>query len=120
MNARYIYIMIISESSLIGMMNRVLSCKKSKMLRFVSISETYKASIICRHYYKYLGVDINEKNLQECEINNMIAKYIFYGSVGMLYPLLKSRHVPRDNKLIIYKTILKPILIHGHLRNRQN
>ena len=31
----------------------------------------------------------------------------------MMYPLLKDRHVPRQSKIIIYKTILTPLLLYG-------
>ena len=43
--------------------------------------------------YAYLGVSVNEDNLQLTEINGKIAKY--NKNVSMLYPLLKDRHVPR-------------------------
>ena len=59
----------------------------------------------------YLGVCVNDGNLQERESNERISKYTT--NVGMMYPLLKDRHVPRQSKIIIYKTILKPILLYG-------
>ena len=54
---------------------------------------------------------VNDGNLQEREINELLLKYnnIF----GMMYPLLKDRNVPRQSKIIMYKTILKPILLYG-------
>ena len=61
--------------------------------------------------YCHLGVNIREKNLQETEIQNRIAKY--NRNVSMIYPLLKDRFVPRECKVVIYKTILKPILLYG-------
>ena len=33
--------------------------------------------------------------------------------VGMMYPLLKDKHIPRNCKIIIYKSVLKPILMYG-------
>ena len=44
-------------------------------------------------------------------LGERISKY--NTNVGMMYPLLKDRHVPRQSKMIIYKTILKPILLYG-------
>ena len=35
-------------------------------------------------------------------------------NVGMIYLLLKDRHVPKKAKLLIYMTILRPILLYGH------
>ena len=61
--------------------------------------------------YSHLGVNIGSGNLQEIEINNRISKY--NSNVGMMYPLLKDKHVPRDCKIIIYRTILKPLLLYG-------
>ena len=61
--------------------------------------------------YNYLGVCANDGTLQEREINERISNY--NTNVGMMYPLLKDRHVPRQSKIIIYKTILKPILLCG-------
>ena len=57
--------------------------------------------------YSYLGVCVNDGNLQEREINERISKY--NTNVGRVYLLLKDRHVPRQSKIITYKTILKPI-----------
>ena len=61
--------------------------------------------------YCHLGVNVGESNLQEDEINNRIAKY--NSNLDMLYPLLKEQHVPRECKVIVYKSILKPILLYG-------
>ena len=61
--------------------------------------------------YCHLGVNIGEKNLQEAEIHNRIAKY--NSNVSMMYPLLKNRFVLRGCKVVIYKTSLKPILLCG-------
>ena len=58
--------------------------------------------------YSYLGVCVNDGNLQEREITERISKYNI--NVGMMYPLLKDRHVPRQSTIIIFKTILKPIV----------
>ena len=61
--------------------------------------------------YCHLGVNIGEKKLQETEIHNRVAKYS--RNVSMMYPLLKDRFVPRECKVVIYKTILKLILLYG-------
>ena len=63
-----------------------------------------------RNYY-HLGVNVGEDNLQETEINSRIAKY--NKNVGMLCPLVKDRHKPRECKITIYRSILKPILMYG-------
>jgi hypothetical protein len=59
----------------------------------------------------YLGVSFNEENTQDKEINSRISKY--NSNVHMLYPLLKDKNVPSKCKVLIYTTILKPILIYG-------
>jgi len=61
--------------------------------------------------YKHLGVNVGERNLQEVEINNRIAKY--NSNVGLMYPLSKDKNIPQDYKVTIYLTILKPILLYG-------
>ena len=61
--------------------------------------------------YCHLCVSIGEKNLQETEIHNRIAKY--NRNVSMMYPPLKNTFVPRECKVVIYKPILKPILLYG-------
>ena len=50
--------------------------------------------------YSYLDVCVNDGNLQEREINKRISKYST--NVGMMYPLLRDRHVPRQSKIIKY------------------
>ena len=35
-------------------------------------------------------------------------------NVGMMYRLLKYRHVPKEAKLLIHRTIIRPILLYGH------
>ena len=35
-------------------------------------------------------------------------------NVGMMYSLLKDRHVPKKAKLMIHMTTLRPILLYGH------
>ena len=54
---------------------------------------------------------INESNLQEREISERISKY--NTNVGRMYLLLKDKHVPRQSKNIIYKTIMNQILLYG-------
>ena len=60
--------------------------------------------------YTHLGVNVGGNNLQEVEINNRLGKYD--SNVGMVYPLLRDRNIPRY-KIIIYQSILKPILMYG-------
>ena len=59
-----------------------------------------------------LGCNVNTNGTIEEEINRRIAKYS--QNVGMMYRLLKDRNVPRQAKLVIHKTILRPILLYGH------
>ena len=61
--------------------------------------------------YSYFGVSIDMENKQEIEINRRITKYNY--NVHMLYTLLKAKFVPRDCKIRIYNTILKPIIMYG-------
>ena len=61
--------------------------------------------------YSHLGVNVGEKNLQELEIDNRIAKY--NRNVGLMYPLMKDKNIPRECKITIYQSILKPILLYG-------
>ena len=61
--------------------------------------------------YSHLGVNVGNSNLQEIEINNRISKY--NSNVGMMYPPLKDKHAPRECKITIYRTILKPLLLYG-------
>ena len=62
--------------------------------------------------FKYLGVMFCDKNDPELEINSRISK--FNNNLHLLYPLLKDRNIPRKVKLLIYTTILRPVLIYGH------
>ena len=61
--------------------------------------------------YTYLGVNVGETIVQEVEINNRIAKY--NSNVGLMYPLLRDINIPRECKVTIYHTILKPILLYS-------
>ena len=63
-------------------------------------------------HFKYLGCNVNTNGTIEEEINIGIAKYSQH--VGMMYRLLTDRNVPRKAKLVIHKTILRPILLYGH------
>ena len=59
---------------------------------------------------KHLGCNVNTNGTIKEEINRRIAKYS--QNVGMRYRLLKDRNVPRQAKLVIHKTILRPILLY--------
>ena len=61
--------------------------------------------------YTYLGVNVGETNLQEIEINERIAKY--NSNVGLMYPLVRDVNIPRECKIAIYYSILKPIFLYG-------
>lgn len=60
--------------------------------------------------FKYLGVNFNEENLREIELNEGIQKY--NTNLNMLYPILADNHVPTKCKTIIFNSILKPILTY--------
>ena len=47
----------------------------------------------------------------ELEINNRIAT--FSKNVGLMYPLLKEKHISGRVKTKMYKTILRPLLVYG-------
>ena len=61
--------------------------------------------------FKYLGVVYDSTAIKETAVNNRINKYSM--NVGLLYQLLKDRHMPHAVKLLIYKSVLKPILTYG-------
>ena len=61
--------------------------------------------------FKYLGVNVNEKCDMGTEINNRIGNYT--KSLRLLYPLLKEKSIPTRVKVLIYKTILRPLLTYG-------
>ena len=65
----------------------------------------------CRQF-KYLGVMFSEENNSKIEVDHRIMK--FNNNLRMLYPLLKDRRIPRRVKIIIYTSILRPILMYGH------
>ena len=62
-------------------------------------------------HYTNQGLIVRGTNLQEIEINNRIAKY--NSNVGLMYPLLRHVHIPREFKITIYHSKLKPILLYG-------
>ena len=53
-----------------------------------------------------------EENASEMEIAHRINKFNI--NLRLLYPLLKDRNFPRKVKIIIYTSILRPILMYGH------
>lgn len=59
----------------------------------------------------YLGVTFDEVNNMILEINHCITKYS--RSINQLYPMVKDRNIPRKVKVLIYMSILRPILIYG-------
>ena len=61
--------------------------------------------------FKYLGVNYNNAGQMQVEIDKRIAKYS--KNLGLLYPLIKEKHIPEKVKIQIYTTILKPILLYG-------
>ena len=62
--------------------------------------------------FKYLGVMFGTENDILLELNCRITK--FNSTLSLLYPLIKDRHVPSKAKILIYTSILRPILLYGH------
>ena len=83
----------------------------SRTPREVNISLEGHVLHQCRNF-KYLGVMFCDENKAELEINNRINK--FNNNFHLLYPLLKDRNIPKKVKIVIYTSILRPILTYGH------
>ena len=77
----------------------------------VNISLEGQALQQCTNF-KYLGVMFNNKSDPQLEITHRINK--FNNSLHLLYPLMKDRNIPRKVKIIIYTSILRPVLTYGH------
>jgi hypothetical protein len=58
--------------------------------------------------FKYLGSHARQHSIKETAINEKIYKYS--KNFGLMYPLLKDRHVPISVKVTVYKKILQPTL----------
>ena len=97
--------------------NLKLNLKKTEVL---VVSRTEKEAVVTLDEYqlnqvtkfKYLGCITGSKGQIDEEINGRISK--MSQNVGMMYRLLKYRHVPKKAKLLIHITILRPILMNGH------
>lgn len=63
------------------------------------------------NYFKYLGLKFNKGNSMIHEINHRITKYS--GSVSKIYQMLRDKNIQSMVKVLIYKSILRPILTHG-------
>jgi hypothetical protein len=63
------------------------------------------------HQFKYLGMDFDRGAIKETAINERISKYS--ANVGLLYPLLKDKHIPTTCKVAIYISVLRPVLLYG-------
>src|ERR1700755_1672748 len=61
--------------------------------------------------FKYLGMTVNNDGEIAGDIEERIGK--FSRGVGQLYPLLRNRHVPRKVKVLVYTTMLRPMLMYG-------
>ena len=59
--------------------------------------------------FTYLGSKLTSTNLTEEEVNNRIAK--FTKNLIALYPLMKEKEIPKDVKVCIYTTVLRPVLL---------
>ena len=61
--------------------------------------------------FKYLGLVFGEEGRLQDKLRGRVGR--FSNNVGMLYPLLKERGIPTEVKVLIYKTILRSILLYG-------
>ena len=61
--------------------------------------------------FVYLGSKLSSDNLIEVEINHRIAK--FTKNVNCLYPLLREKAIPKQVKICMYTTILRPVILYG-------
>ena len=61
--------------------------------------------------FRYLGSKLTSTNIMEEEVNNRIAN--FSKNLIALYPLMKEKEIPRDVKVCIYTTVLRPVLLYG-------
>lgn len=61
--------------------------------------------------FSYMNVRVNSDEDMEKEIKSRIG--VFSRWVEHLYLLIKSRHVPRKVKILIYIVILRPTLMYG-------
>jgi hypothetical protein len=61
--------------------------------------------------FMYLGTLITIGNDISAEINNRItlANRIYFGMANVL----KAKNISRKHKVIIYKTLIKPVLMYG-------
>ena len=97
--------------------NLKLNLNKTQVL---VVSRTEKEAVVTLDEYqlnqvthfKYLGCLIGNKGRVDEETNGRISK--MSQNVGIMYRLLKDRHVPKKAKLLIHMTILRPILLYGH------
>ena len=71
--------------------------------KFVNFSEEEKE---CLRYF--IDQDVIDSTVMLNRINK------FNNNLHLLYPLLKDRNIPRKVKLVIYTTILRPVLTYGH------
>ena len=84
------------------------------------VSRTEKEAVVTLDEYqlnqvttfKYLGCITGSKCHIDEEIHCRISK--MSQNVGMMYRLLKDRHMPNKAKLLIHMTIMRPILLYGH------
>ena len=57
-------------------------------------------------------MEVSDQNDPKIELTSRIQKY--NSNLHLLYPLMKDRYIPRKVKIIIYLSILRPILTYGH------
>ena len=59
----------------------------------------------------YLGAKINSDGRFDHELNSRLQ--MFAANIKLLYPLFKNISFSRKVKTLIYKTVLRPILLYG-------
>lgn len=85
---------------------------ENKQTRNLTIhTETERYSFEKVKKFSYLGVTINEKGDEKDEIEERIAK----GKkvMGSLFQVLSAKHISKNAKKRIYKTVIRPVVTYG-------
>nr|CAD7425533.1 unnamed protein product [Timema monikensis] len=71
----------------------------------------YQEEIPFKNQTKYLGINIDRRLTwaNHIELTNKKAKAVFI----QLYPILKGQQISQQTKLIIYRTVIQPIMLYG-------
>ena len=71
--------------------------------------EDHKTEVVRR--FKYIGRVVNDSNdeMEEIEARNLAANKAY----SSLQTIFRSKQIHRNNKIRLYKTLIKPILCYG-------